>query len=72
MRSAIRARRAARPRRSQALDAGPTRHIQFTGQTMLAAAFPSRAAGGAIGESHGLDLTDFPRCRANLKLEFEF
>ncbi|MGD0762715.1 MAG: hypothetical protein ABR929_05900 [Roseiarcus sp.] len=71
MRSAIRSRRAAGPRRGQALYAWPTRHIQFTGQTTLAAAFSSRAAGGATGESYSLALTDFPRYRANLKLEFE-
>ena len=56
----------------QALYVGPTLHIQFTGQTMLAAAFSSQVAGRAAGESYGLDLTDFPRYRANLKLEFEF
>jgi hypothetical protein len=56
----------------QALFAGPTLHIQFTGQTMLAAAFSSQIAGRAAGQSYGLDLVDFPRYRANLKLEFEF
>ena len=56
----------------QALYVGPTLHIQFTGQTMLAAAFSSQVAGRATGEGYGLDLTDFPRYRANLKLEFEF
>jgi hypothetical protein len=39
---------------------------------MLAAAFSSQVAGRAAGESYGLDLTDFPRYRANLKLECEF
>jgi hypothetical protein len=56
----------------QALYVGPTLHIQFTGQTMLAAAFSSQVAGRAAGESYGLDLTNFPRHRVNLKLEFEF
>jgi hypothetical protein len=56
----------------QALYVGPTLHIQFTGKIMLAAAFSSQVAGRATGESYGLDLTDFPRYRANLKLEFEF
>jgi hypothetical protein len=56
----------------QALYLGPTLHVQFTGKTMLAAAFSSEVAGRATGESHVLDLTNFPRYRANLKLEFEF
>lgn len=56
----------------QALYVGPTLHIQFTGQTMLAAAFSTEVAGRASGESNNLDLTNFPRYRANLKLEFEF
>ncbi len=56
----------------QAVYVGPTLHIQFTGKTMLAAAFSSEVAGRATGESYGLDLTNFPRYRANLKLEFEF
>jgi hypothetical protein len=56
----------------QALYLGPTLHIQFTGQTMLAAAFSTEVAGQATGENHALDLTNFPRYRANLKVEFEF
>ncbi len=56
----------------QALYVGPTLHIQFTGQTMLAAAFSTEVAGRATGENYNLDLTNFPRYRANLKLEFEF
>lgn len=51
---------------------GPTLQIQFTGQIMLSAAWSTQVAGRAAGESHGLDLVDFPHQRGNLKLEFEF
>ena len=51
---------------------GPTLHIQFTGKIMLAAAWQSQVAGRASGDDHGLNLTDFPRQRGNLKVEFEF
>ena len=51
---------------------GPTVHVQFNGQTMLSAAFSTEVAGHAVGESSGLDLTNFPRFRGNLKIEFEF
>ena len=56
----------------EALYIGPTLQIQFTGQIMLAAAWSSEVAGHANGEHYGLDLTNFPQQRGNLKLEFEF
>ncbi len=55
-----------------ALYLGPTLQVQFTGQVMLAAAWSSEVAGHANGEHYGLDLTNFPQQRGNLKLEFEF
>jgi len=56
----------------EALYLGPTLQIQFTGKIMLAAAWSSEVAGHANGERYGLDLTNFPQQRGNLKLEFEF
>jgi hypothetical protein len=55
-----------------AVFAGPTMHIQFTGQTMLSLAFSTQVYGRANGEDHNLDLTNFQRHIANAKLEFEF
>jgi hypothetical protein len=55
-----------------ALYVGPTLNIQFNSKVMLAAAFSSQVAGGAAGENHNLDLTNFERYHTNLKLEFEF
>jgi hypothetical protein len=51
---------------------GPTLNIQFNSKVMLAAAFSTQVAGGAVGENHNLDLTNFERYHTNLKLEFEF
>lgn len=56
----------------QALYVGPTLHVQFTPKTMISAAWSTQVAGCATGEAHGLDLTNFPRHRGNLKVEFEF
>jgi hypothetical protein len=55
-----------------ALYAGPTLHIQFNGKMMLAAAFSTQVSGHAAGEGRSLDLTNFQRNLANLKLEIEF
>lgn len=55
-----------------ALYVGPTLHIQFTGKIMLAAAFSTQISGHAAGEARSMDLTNFQRNLANLKLEFEF
>ncbi|VFU16703.1 transporter [Methylocella tundrae] len=55
-----------------ALYIGPTLHIQFTSKIMLAAAFSTEVSGHAIGEGRSLDLTNFQRRLANLKLEIEF
>jgi Putative MetA-pathway of phenol degradation len=55
-----------------ALYLGPTLHIQFTGQTMLSLAWSTQVAGHAAGQNFGLDLTNFPQQRGNLKFEVEF
>jgi hypothetical protein len=51
---------------------GPTLHIQFTPKIFLAAAWSFQVAGQAQGEIATLDLTNFERQYANLKLGFEF
>ncbi len=56
----------------RALYVGPTLQIQFTGQVMLSAAWSTEVAGHASGENFGLDLTNFPQQRGNLKFEVEF
>jgi hypothetical protein len=55
-----------------ALYIGPTLHIQFSSKVMLAAAFSTEISGHAAGEGRSLDLTNFQRNLANLKLEIEF
>jgi hypothetical protein len=55
-----------------ALYVGPTLHIQFTSKIMLAAAFSTQVAGHATGDGRYLDLTNFQRSIANVKLEIEF
>ncbi len=55
-----------------ALYIGPTLHIQFSNKVMLAAAFSTEISGYAAGEGRSLDLTNFQRNLANLKLEIEF
>ncbi len=56
----------------QALYVGPTLQIQFTGQVMLSAAWSTEVRGHTSGENFGLDLTNFPQQRGNLKFEVEF
>ena len=51
---------------------GPTMQINITRKILLAAAFSAQVAGRAIDDPRALDLTNFSRYRANLKLEFEF
>lgn len=55
-----------------ALFVGPTLQINVTQKTLLAAAFMAQVAGHATDDDRALDLTNFERYRANLKLEFEF
>jgi len=55
-----------------ALYVGPTLHIQLSNKMMVAAAFSTEVSGHAVGEGRSLDLTNFQRNLANLKLEFEF
>ncbi len=51
---------------------GPTLHVQLTKKIMLAGAFSAQVAGHASGDELRLDLVNFPRYRARLKLEYEF
>lgn len=51
---------------------GPTLHIQITRKIMMAAAFSTQVAGHALTDDRRLDLTNFSRHRARLKLEYEF
>lgn len=55
-----------------ALFVGPTAQINFSPKVLLAAAFLAQVAGHAVDDPRALDLTNFSRYRANLKLEFEF
>jgi hypothetical protein len=55
-----------------ALYLGPTFHVQFTPKIFMAAAWSMEVAGHAAGDAGRLDLTNFERQRANLKLGFEF
>jgi hypothetical protein len=55
-----------------ALFIGPTLHIQVSPKIFLAAAWSVEVAGHASGEPGRLDLTNFERQRANLKMGFEF
>jgi len=56
----------------RALFVGPTLQINITRKVLLAAAFMAQVAGHAVDDPRPLDLTNFERYRANLKLEFEF
>jgi hypothetical protein len=55
-----------------ALFVGPTLQINFSRKVLLAAAFMAQVAGHAVDDPRPLDLTNFEKYRANLKLEFEF
>jgi hypothetical protein len=55
-----------------ALFVGPTLHIQFSPKIFLAAAWSVEVSGHASGDPGRLDLTNFERQRANLKIGFEF
>jgi hypothetical protein len=56
----------------QAFYLGPTLHIQFTPKVFLAAAWSIQVAGHAEDEPGNLDVSNFTRQLANLKLGFEF
>jgi hypothetical protein len=56
----------------QASYLGPTLHFQLNDKVDFSAAFLSQAEGRAAGEGHALDLTNFPRQQAKLRLEIEF
>jgi hypothetical protein len=51
---------------------GPTFYWQITPKILMSAAWEAQIAGGEIGISSALDLTDFSHERARLLLEFEF
>jgi len=55
-----------------ALFVGPTLQINLGPKMLLAAAFSGQVAGHAVDDPRALDLTNFEKYRANLKLEFEF
>ena len=55
-----------------ALFAGPTCYIQLTRKLFLAAAFSTQIASHAAGGANFLDLTDFTRNKARLRLNWEF
>jgi hypothetical protein len=56
----------------EAFFVGPTMQINISRKVLLAAAFSAQVAGHAVDDPRALDLTNFSRYRANLKLEFEF
>jgi hypothetical protein len=51
---------------------GPTFYWRIAPKILMSAAWEAQIAGGEIGISSALDLTDFSRERARLLLEFEF
>lgn len=55
-----------------ALFVGPTMQINFTPKILLAATVEGQVWGHAVNDSRALDLEDFSKYKANLKLEFEF
>jgi hypothetical protein len=55
-----------------ALFLGPTMQINLSRKMLLAAAFMAQVAGHAVDDPRPLDLTNFERYRANLKVEIEF
>jgi hypothetical protein len=55
-----------------ALFAGPTLQINLSRKMLLAAAVMGQVAGHAVDDPRPLDLTNFEKYRANLKLEIEF
>jgi hypothetical protein len=55
-----------------ALFVGPTLQVNLGPKMLLAAAFSGQVAGHAVDDPRALDLTNFEKYRANLKLEIEF
>ena len=51
---------------------GPTFYWQIAPKILISAAWEVQIAGREVGVSSALDLTDFPRERARMLLEFEF
>ncbi len=63
---------AAQSWRGSALFMGPTFHYQFNDKVDLSGAWTSQIAGGAPGAANALNLTEFTRSRAKLRLEIDF
>jgi hypothetical protein len=55
-----------------ALYIGPTFHVQVTKKVILAGAFSAEVAGHSAGDDRALNLVDFSRYRARLRMEYEF
>ncbi len=55
-----------------ALFVGPNLQLNVSRKVLLAAAFMAQVAGHAVDDPRPLDLANFEKYRANLKLEFEF
>jgi hypothetical protein len=55
-----------------ALYLGPTFHVQVTKKMILAGAFSAQVAGHTAGDDRRLNLVDFSRYRARLRMEYEF
>jgi hypothetical protein len=47
-------------------------YIQITNKMLFAAAYSTQVAGHAMGNDQPLDLVNFSRHRARLRLEYEF
>ena len=58
--------------RGSAIFAGPTFHYQISEKIDLSGAWTQQLAGRARGEAGALDLVDFTRSQAKLRLEIEF
>jgi len=58
--------------RGSAFFLGPTFHYQITEKIDLSGAWTEQLAGGARGDARALDLADFTRAQAKLRLEMEF
>ncbi len=56
----------------QALFSGPTLYVELTDKLFVSAAFSTQLRGRAVGETHALDLADFPTRMGWLLVGFEF
>ena len=58
--------------RGSALFLGPTFHYQISDKVDLSGAWTQQLAGRARGDGGALDLADFTRSQAKLRLEMDF